>query len=103
MYKSLIHFKDLDGQIYKVGEDYPRGNADEKRIQQLLTSDNRTNKPVIVVADLKFEPQNEQNETVDFDTMTRAQMEEYAAGNGIDLSRATNNAERRELLKNELA
>ena len=40
-----------------------------------------------------------QEKQFDFDSMTRAQIEEYAAQNGIDLSGAKNNHERREILQ----
>jgi hypothetical protein len=40
------------------------------------------------------------NISVDFNAMTRAQMEEYALVNGINLSGASNNAQRREILQN---
>lgn len=43
-----------------------------------------------------LEPLEEQS---DFNTMTRAQMEEFAAENSIDLSSATNNQQRREILQ----
>ena len=94
MYKALIQFRDTDGAVYDKGGSYPRGNVSQARIQQLLTANNKTNAPVIVAIELPSKDAN------DFSTMTRAQMEAIAEENGIDLTGATTNAQRRELLQN---
>ena len=46
MYKALIDFQDTDGRVYSVGDKYPH-EPPEERIQELLTGNNRTGKPVI--------------------------------------------------------
>lgn len=37
MYKVINRFKDLDGQVYEVGEEFPKGDskATKKRIEEL--------------------------------------------------------------------
>jgi len=48
MYKALIQFRDLDGEIYNEGNSYPRGEVTDERIGQLLTANNGTKAPVII-------------------------------------------------------
>lgn len=45
MYKVIKKFKDTDGKIYEVGDDYQ--NDDEKRIEILSTDKNRYKYPFI--------------------------------------------------------
>jgi len=91
MYVALIQFRDLDGKIYNIGEVYPLGDVTQARIEQLLTSNNRTKAPVIGMV--------KDSSTLDFNTMSRADLKAYAEENGIDLTNARNNAERIAILQ----
>lgn len=48
-YKVIETFKDVDGHIYTKGSNYPAEGkkAKNERIYQLLTSENRMNRPFI--------------------------------------------------------
>jgi len=48
-YKAIETFKDIDGHIYTKGSNYPAEGkkAKNERIHQLLTSENRMNRPFI--------------------------------------------------------
>ena len=85
MYKALVQFQDTDGEIYNVGDIYPREDLTEKRIRQLSTDDNRTGKPVIAMSD--DDPGNGENGNLpDFTTMSDDELRAFAAENGIEIA-----------------
>ena len=90
MYKALIQFRDLDGQIYDKGADYPRGDVSDERIQQLLTANNRTGKPVIMA---------DPPQAVSLEEMSVPLLREYARENDIDLTGARGRTEILEIIQ----
>lgn len=46
MYKVIRRFKDKDGVIYEVGDQYPKSKCTKKRINE-LTEDNKYNQVYI--------------------------------------------------------
>jgi len=104
MYKALIKFRDIDGEAYNVDDTYPRHKKPtDQRIEQLLTSNNRTKAPVIIKIDTVNVVQNNvTNVENDSDTdsimaerraelsaMTVNQLREYAENNDICISKTT--------------
>lgn len=63
MYKALITFTDLQDNNYKYhpGDEFPRNGLEvtEGRIKELLSSNNRRNKPVIAEEKPKEKPEAE--------------------------------------------
>lgn len=48
MYKVIAKFKDIDGKIYEVGDEY---KGPKERIEELSTEKNRYKKPFIKKAE----------------------------------------------------
>jgi hypothetical protein len=81
-YVAEIRFQDIDGEIYEIGDVYPRECLTEKRIRQLSTADNRTGKPVIAMSDDDLR----NDELPDFDAMSDDDLRAFAAENGIEIA-----------------
>jgi len=82
MYTVLAQFKDIDGEVYNVGDTYPRKCLTDKRIWQLSTSNNKEGRPFIAAGDASMT----EDDLPDFASMTEDDLLAYAADNGIAIS-----------------